>query len=186
VSNGDALGIGGERHSGRHCISVRAYHPVGIVVGNILSGKYILKRRPMSIGTLIIRGVETAGPSTTAEALALRMSETGIGSIVIEEEMRPVGVVTDRDLAIRVDSADRDASVVTAEEIMTPDPVTVDEEAGLYELTQQMSTHSVRRMPVTNQEGKLVGIITLDDVVQLLSRELSNLADVIDAESPPY
>ncbi|MEF8838083.1 MAG: CBS domain-containing protein [Haloarculaceae archaeon] len=139
----------------------------------------------MTLRDLVIEGVETAGPSATAEALALRMREVGIGSIVVEEDMEPVGIVTDRDLAMRLDSTDRAASEVTAAEIMTENPITVEEDVGLLELTALMREHSVRRMPVT-RDGTLVGIITLDDLVQLLATELSNLSAVIEAESPPY
>lgn len=140
----------------------------------------------MSIEHLLIRGIETAGPSTSVEALALRMTEAGVGSIVIEEDMRPVGVVTDRDLATRVAAAGADATDLTATDVMSEDPVTVREDASLLALTDTMAAHSVRRMPVTNEEGTLVGIITLDDVMQLLATELSNLASVVEAESPPY
>lgn len=140
----------------------------------------------MTVQDLIIEGVETAGPSATAEALAMRMEEAKVGSIVIEEDMEPVGIVTDRDIALRVDARDLDARDAMAADIMTEDPVTVRAEDGLFEVTRVMKEHSVRRMPVVNDEGTLVGIITLDDVMALLSTELSNLADVIEAESPPY
>ena len=140
----------------------------------------------MTVQDLIIEGVETAGPSATAEALAMRMEEAKVGSIVIEEDMHPVGIVTDRDIALRVDARDLDARDVMAADIMTEDPVTVRTEDGIFEVTRVMREHSVRRMPVVNDEGTLVGIITLDDVMALLSTELSNLADVIEAESPPY
>lgn len=116
----------------------------------------------------------------------MRMEEAGIGSIVIEEEMQPVGIVTDRDLAVRVDARDRHSSDTAAEEIMTADPVTVPVDAGLLEVTRLMRHRAVRRLPVVNDEGTLVGIITLDDVMQLLVQELDNLARVIEAESPPY
>ncbi|WP_246984587.1 CBS domain-containing protein [Halorientalis marina] len=140
----------------------------------------------MTVSKLLIEGIETAGPSATAEALAMRLAEVGIGSIVIEEEMRPVGIVTDRDIAVRVAARDRPADEVTAAEIMTEDPVTVRDDAGLFAVTETMREHGVRRMPVVNDEGTLVGIITLDDVMQLLATELDNLAAVIEAESPPY
>lgn len=138
------------------------------------------------ITDLVIEGVETAGPSATAEALAMRLAEAGIGSVVIEENMEPVGIVTDRDIAVRVDAANRSASEVTAAEIMTEDPVTVPETAGLLDVTDAMSEHSVRRIPVVSEHGTLVGIITLDDVMLLLATELSNLGNVVQAESPPY
>ncbi len=143
-------------------------------------------RGAMTVSKLLIEGIETAGPSATAEALAMRLAEVGIGSIVIEEEMRPVGIVTDRDIAVRVAARDRPADEVTAAEIMTEDPVTVRDDAGLFAVTETMREHGVRRMPVVNDEGTLVGIITLDDVMQLLATELDNLAAVIEAESPPY
>jgi len=140
----------------------------------------------MTIADLIVEGVETAGPSATAEALAMRMAEAGIGSIIIEEGMKPVGIVTDRDLAVRVDARDEPASEVTAADVMTEDPVTVRSDAGLLDVTRVMREHTVRRLPVVNDEGTLVGIITLDDVAALLATELSHLGDVIRAESPPY
>jgi CBS domain-containing protein len=140
----------------------------------------------MTVQDLIIEGVETAGPSATVETLAMRMEEAKVGSIVIEEGMEPIGIVTDRDIAVRVDARDRDARDVMATDVMTEDPATVRANAGLFEVTQVMREHSVRRMPVVNDEGTLVGIITLDDVMALLTTELENLASVIEAESPPY
>jgi CBS domain-containing protein len=140
----------------------------------------------MAITDLIIEGVETAGPSATVEALAMRMAEAGVGSIIIEENMKPVGIVTDRDIATRVDARDTTASSATARDIMTSDPVTVTNDAGLLEVTNAMAEASVRRLPIVNDNGTLVGIITLDDVMLLLATELSNLGGVIQAESPPY
>jgi CBS domain-containing protein len=140
----------------------------------------------MAITDLIIEGVETAGPSATVEALAMRMAEAGVGSIIIEENMKPVGIVTDRDIATRVDARDTTASSATARDIMTSDPVTVTNDAGLLEVTNAMAEASVRRLPIVNDNGTLVGIITLDDVMLLLATEMSNLGGVIQAESPPY
>lgn len=139
----------------------------------------------MTLRDLVIEGVETAGPSATAEALAMRMEEANIGSIIIEEEMEPVGVVTDRDLAIRVVARDRDPSAVTASEVMTTDPVTVDIDRGLLDVTRTMREHAVRRMPVVDGD-KLVGIVTLDDVMRLLTRELDDLGGVVEAEATTY
>lgn len=140
----------------------------------------------MSLEKLVIEGIETAGPSATAETLAMRMAEAGIGSIVIEEEMKPIGVVTDRDIAVRVDATGQAPSEVQAADIMTEEPATVSIDSGLLDVTDAMREHSVRRMPIVNDEGTLVGIVTMDDVMELLALELSNLATVVQAESPPY
>mgnify|MGYP000309587888 CR=1 FL=1 len=139
----------------------------------------------MTISKLMIEGVETAGPDATVEALALRLVDAGVGSIIIEEEMKPVGIVTDRDLATRIDARDRPASEVTAAEVMTEEPVVVSRDAGVFDVIQTMRDHSIRRLPVVD-DGTLVGIITLDDLIQLLVTELSDLVDVIEAESPAY
>lgn len=140
----------------------------------------------MAITDLIIEGVETAGPSATVETLAMRMAEAGVGSIIIEENMKPVGIVTDRDIATRVDARDTAASSATARDIMTPDPVTATNDSGLLVVTNTMAEAAVRRLPIVNDNGTLVGIITLDDVMLLLATEMSNLGGVIQAESPPY
>lgn len=140
----------------------------------------------MTLRDLVIEGIETAGPSATAEALAMRLEEANIGSIIIEEEMEPVGVVTDRDLALRVVARDGDPAALTASDIMSETPVTVDVESGLLDVTQVMRQNAVRRLPVVDADGKLVGIITLDDVLRLLAWEMDNLGGVVEAESPPY
>ena len=140
----------------------------------------------MTLHDLVIKGIETAGPSATVEALALRLEEANVGSIVVEEEMRPVGIVTDRDLALRVVARGADPTETTAADVMTADPVTITIDAGLLDVTRLMRDHGVRRVPVVDDNDKLVGIITLDDVMSLLTRELDDLGDVIEAESGNY
>lgn len=140
----------------------------------------------MTLHDLVIRGIETAGPSATVEALALRLEEANVGSIVIEEEMSPVGMVTDRDLTLRVLARGGEPTGVEARDVMTPDPVTVTIDSGLLDVTRTMREHTVRRLPVVDDNDKLVGIITLDDVMSLLTRELDDLGDVIEAEAGLY
>jgi CBS domain-containing protein len=139
----------------------------------------------MTIRDVAITGIETAGPDTTAEALALRMEEVGVGSIVIETDMEPVGIVTDRDLAVSVLAAGHAPDEVTAADIMTETPVTVAADDGILTATNAMAEHAVRRLPVVD-DGKLVGIVTMDDLIVLLVAELNNLSRVVEAESPTY
>lgn len=117
--------------------------------------------------------------------VASLMREHKVGSVVIEEDGRPVGIVTDRDITVQLTAEGRDPEHVTAEEVMTEDPVTIDRGAGVLDLVETMAEHSVRRIPVVDGE-ELYGIITLDDLDRLLSDEQQKLADVIEAESPPY
>lgn len=140
----------------------------------------------MTIKDHMVEGVETAGPDATVEALAMRLEQASIGSVVIEKEMEPVGIVTDRDLALRVDARGRSPSALTAADVMTEDPVTVREDAPLLDVTRTMREHSVRRLPVVSSDGTLVGIVTFDDLMQLFVTEMANLSSVIGGESPFY
>lgn len=128
----------------------------------------------------------TANRDQSAGNLASVMKEEDVGSVVIEEGDRPVGIVTDRDLVMNVLEPRADATNVTAGDIMTETPVTIDHDAGVFDTIRQMHEHAVRRMPVTDENGSLTGIVTLDDLVVLLADELDNLAGVIESESPSY
>ncbi|WP_380680382.1 CBS domain-containing protein [Salinigranum sp. GCM10025319] len=137
----------------------------------------------MTLKDIAIRGVETAGPDATVETLAYTMAEKGVGSVVITDENRVVGIVTDRDVALTL-ARDGDPGTLRAVDVMAPDPLTMPPGAGVFELTERMAEADVRRVPVVDDNGVIVGIVALDDVVRLLSAELANLADVIEAESP--
>ena len=139
----------------------------------------------MTLETLMRRDVVTAAPETGVVEIAASMAEENVGSVVVTEEGEPVGVVTDRDLATQVVGDGAAPADVTAGDVMTADPATAPASAGLYQLTEMLQAASVRRMPVVD-DGRLVGIITLDDVNQLVVDELANLGAVIEAESPPY
>lgn len=130
--------------------------------------------------------VVTAAQRTTVAELASLMDDENVGSVVITERDRPVGIVTDRDIVTAVVSRGFDPAELTAMDVMTENVVTVDADAGIFEVIRRMDEHDVRRMPALSTEGTLAGIVTLDDFVVLLGRELRTLGRVIEAESPPY
>jgi len=140
----------------------------------------------MTIRDLARTGVVTAHRDQSAGNLATVMSEENVGSVIIEDGGRPVGIVTDRDLTLKVLEPRLDPREVTAEEIMTEEPTTVRIDDGVFQVTKQMFEAGVRRMPVVDDDGALEGIITLDDFLVLLTDELNGLAGVVEAESPPY
>ncbi|WP_135303928.1 CBS domain-containing protein [Haloarcula amylovorans] len=140
----------------------------------------------MPIRDVARTSVKTAHREQSAGNLATVMKEEAVGSVIIEDDDRPVGIVTDRDLTLQVLEPRRDPTAVTAEDVMTETPTTVDAETGILEATAKMYEHAVRRMPVVDADGTVAGIITLDDVLVLLTDELDNLVGVIEAESPPY
>jgi CBS domain-containing protein len=137
----------------------------------------------MTLKDVAIRGVETAGPDASVSVLANTMDEKGVGSVVVTEENRVVGIVTDRDIALTL-ARETDPMTLTARDVMTPEPLTMRPDAGLLELTERMDVEGVRRVPVVDDNDVIVGIVTLDDLVRLLSVELEHLASIIEAESP--
>ena len=139
----------------------------------------------MTVATLARTDVVTADPAATISELAFTMANERVGSVVVTEGDSVVGIVTDRDIALDVLGTGADPEAYTARDVMTPDPLTVEADAGVMETVRAMCDGAVRRVPVV-EDGRLVGIVTLDDFLVLLAGELSNLAGVVEAESPPY
>lgn len=125
-----------------------------------------------------------AEPDTPAIRIAELLRDEGVGSVIIEEAGRPVGIVTDRDIAMAVADYE-DISGMEASDLMTEDPVTIEGDAEDVELPQKMAESHVRRIPVVD-DGNLTGVVTLDDVVATTGEELRDVAEVIEAQSPQY
>ena len=129
--------------------------------------------------------VETARKDTPLRELARRMLDEELGDLVIAEDDRPIGIVTDRDIALAV-ARDDDLDALTAGDVMTPDPVTIHRDATAVDLPATMAEGRVRRIPVVDDDGRLVGIATLDDVVATVGEMLKDVATVIEGQSREY
>ena len=140
----------------------------------------------MPISDIARTGVITIHKEQTAGNLATVMKEEDVGSVVVEEDDVPVGIVTDRDLALEVLEPRADPREVTVGDIMSKNPITAHEEDGVFQVTEAMYRGEVRRLPIVDDNGELAGIVTLDDLVVLFSDEMTGLAGVIEAESPSY
>lgn len=139
----------------------------------------------MAIEDMAREDVVTAPPDATAQELARTMGRETVGSVVIVEDGTPTGIVTDRDLTLDVVADDLDPTERTARDVISGDLFTVESGAGIYEVLEEMRDTGVRRVPVVD-DGEVAGIVTLDDMVVLLSSEMDNVADVIQGEAPPY
>lgn len=138
----------------------------------------------MSVGKYCRRNPVTASPGDTVRDAAIRMDSLGVGSVVVvDESERPVGMVTDRDLALRVLRGRLDAGATALSEVMHEGVVTVTEKASLPVAIRFMSREGVRRIPVVDAEsGRLTGILTCDDVLPLIADELSAAAGVVRSQ----
>ena len=139
----------------------------------------------MPIGEICNREVVFSYRNHTVREAALLMREYHVGDLVVVEEngkRKPVGIVTDRDIAISIVALGLDPDVITVGDIMGPELVTVRENQGVFETIQQMRLKDVRRLPIVGEEGALVGIVAVDDLVALFADELSELSKAIVRE----
>jgi CBS domain-containing protein len=140
----------------------------------------------MPIGDICIREVVTATRDTTVQEAAQLMRENHVGDLVVMQgsngNRAPVGIVTDRDIVVAVVAPDLDPAVLTLEDIMSPELETALEDQGVFETINQMRAAGVRRLPVVTKAGALVGILSIDDLIQLLAEEMTELAKLISRE----
>ncbi len=137
----------------------------------------------MTVYACCRKDVVTVSPDSLAGDVAKLMQSMNIGSVVVTRNERPQGIVTDRDLVLRVIAEERNPQETRIRDIMSGDLVVLDEEMGLMEALAYVRTKGVRRMPVVDREGKLRGIITIDDIIRLLIDELSCIGTIIEEES---
>jgi signal-transduction protein with cAMP-binding, CBS, and nucleotidyltransferase domain len=141
----------------------------------------------MKAGELCNREVITATRETTIPEAARLMRDHHVGSLVIVESregcMEPVGIITDRDLVIEVIAEDVDLNTVTVGDVMSYALLKISEQESVFDTAQRMRARGVRRVPVISETGKLIGILALDDMLELLSEELSLLAKLTSRES---
>jgi CBS domain-containing protein len=113
------------------------------------------------------------------------MASRAVGMLlVLDNDRRPVGIVTDRDIAVRVVGEGRDPANTTVADVMSRSPRTVSELAAIEDALALMRAHGVRRLPVVTPQGTLVGVVTLDDVLALLADELWQMGRLIRKSSP--
>jgi len=140
----------------------------------------------MSIGEFCNREVVFATREMSLPEAAQLMREYHVGDLVVVDEIdgkrMPVGIVTDRDMVIEVIAKSLDIDEFNVGDIMGPQLVSVQEKEGVFETIRLMRTKGVRRIPVVNQEGGLVGIMSADDILDLLAEEMTELAKVAPRE----
>jgi CBS domain-containing protein len=140
----------------------------------------------MSVGRICVRTVHVAAPEETVRAAARRMREADVGAlIVVNEERSPIGVVTDRDVALRCVAEVRDPDATAVAAVMTAPVHGIAEETPIEEALRRMAGLAARRLAVTDDAGHLVGILALDDVLELLVEEAEAIGRLLRRRPPP-
>jgi CBS domain-containing protein len=140
----------------------------------------------MPVGEICNREVVIAARDMGVTEAARLMRGHHVGDLVVTEDRNghrhPVGIVTDRDIVVEVVAAGVNPEALKVGDIMGAEVATVREGEGVFEALRYMRDKGVRRMPVVDAAGGLVGIITLDDLLGLLAEEMTELAKLVSHE----
>jgi CBS domain-containing protein len=135
----------------------------------------------MELNDIFTKHVITAEPFETLAAVTCKMLDHNVGTVIIVEDRRPVGIVTDRDLALAL-GAQGFGIQTQVQKVMSKHVLAIPEDTGIYAATKFMRERGVRRLPVVDSQDCVVGIVTLDDVTRFLGREMYNLSQAIERE----
>ena len=142
----------------------------------------------MNVGELCQRNPVTVRPSDDLTAAARLMREQHVGYLIVTEPavregaFRVAGVLTDRDIVITVVAREADARSLRTEDVMTREPVVAEEPESLGGALRKMRKMGVRRLPVVDAQRALVGVISIDDIIDALVTELQDAASAIRSE----
>lgn len=129
--------------------------------------------------------VVTAARADSVSDVAELMREENVGSVVVEEKELSVGIITDRQLALAL-ADDPEIGHENVAKLMTFDVATVPESASVFQTVQLMSDEGIRRAPVVDDDDRLVGLVSLDDILHVIAEEFNTAEDIIKAQSPRF
>jgi CBS domain-containing protein len=137
----------------------------------------------MPIGEICNREVVITCVEDSVLNAAKLMRKHHVGDVLVVHQSNgsciPVGIITDRDLVVEILATEIDPATLTVGDIMASELATVKEDIGVFEAIRFMRIKGVRRLPVVDNDGNLIGVVTLDDLLELLVEELGLLVKLI-------
>jgi CBS domain-containing protein len=133
------------------------------------------------LGRICTKPVVTASAQMTVEQAARVMRSKNVGALVVVNAGRPVGMLTDRDVAVEVVATGMDPDTARVGDVMHKRPITIREDLGIFDAARVFAKTGVRRLPVVTKSGVLVGVIAVDDLIMLLGNEMGHMAGALSA-----
>lgn len=133
----------------------------------------------MPLESMIRKNLTYAALSTSIEQVAKMMKEDNVGAVLIVEEGMPRGIITDRDIILRCVADGLDPAGTPAKDLMSTGVETVSLDQGLYDVAQTMKRAQVRRVAVVDAAGNAAGLLSFDDMFDLLMEEMQGLREAI-------
>lgn len=136
----------------------------------------------MKIVDLCNKNTVTIEQNKNLYDVACLMEENNVGCIVVtkdnSEDFKPVGIITDRDLVVKVMANNKDYKETKVAEIMSKDLLILEGHTGIQEAIEEMNKKGVRRAPIL-KDKKLCGVVAVDDLIELIADELNSLSDLV-------
>lgn len=140
----------------------------------------------MPVSEICTRNVVVVSRNETALEAARLMRRHHVGDVIVVEDSNgskiPIGIVTDRDLVVEIMAQGIDPESLSVSEIMTSELARIEGGQGIFEAVEYMRSKGVRRLPVVGEGGALIGVLALDDLLELLAEELSGLSKLVKNE----
>lgn len=140
----------------------------------------------MSAGEYCNRDVVVAEKTESVREAINLMRSNHVGDVVVIEKrddlIVPVGILTDRDIVVEILAEDVDLDAVNVGDVMSYQLVTVNEETKLLDVIKLMRIKGIRRLPVVNKQGGLEGILSVDDLLELVVEQLTDIVSLVSNE----
>ena len=140
----------------------------------------------MTVSEICNREVRTIQRDGSVLEAARMMRQYHVGALIVIDKVNdrviPVGVITDRDLVVEVLATGLDKEAITVDDVMTQELFAVKENTAIHDAFNFLRRKTIRRLPIINDNGELVGILTTDDIMEILSEEMLDLAKLIRYE----
>ena len=141
----------------------------------------------MSVGEYCNRDVVVIDKTESVREAIKLMRKNHVGDVVVveirENASIPLGILTDRDIVVEILAEDVDLDAVNVGDVMSHQLVTVNEGTKLLDAIKQMRIKGIRRLPVVNERGELQGILSADDILELVVEQLSDIVGLISKET---
>jgi CBS domain-containing protein len=133
----------------------------------------------MSLRAFCQKRVVTISPERSIAEACWIMKDKSVGCLVAENHGKLCGILTDRDIVLKVTGEDKDPLTTMVEEVMTRDPVRISVNRSVRDVVSLMRTKHVRRVPIVDGSDSVLGIITMDDLIGLFGDEMSELGKTV-------
>lgn len=135
----------------------------------------------MKAKEIMVTDIAIIEPEKSVVEAAKIMKERKIGSLVVIEGSKPIGIITERDIIRKLVAEGKDAKIVKVKELMSYPLITANPDDDVEVLAKRMAVNEIRRLPIINKDGNLVGIITATDIAKSVAKDVSDYDLVMKA-----